>query len=63
VRPTTRTAWPTLFCYALSFTGCRISEALQLVRERIDFDAGACFRIRDEPIGLGGASKRTGTRE
>ena len=29
------------FCYVLCFTGCRISEALQLVGERIDFDAGA----------------------
>src|SRR5450755_4587968 len=29
------------FCYVLAHTGCRISEALQLVGERIDFDAGA----------------------
>jgi integrase len=29
------------FCYVLAHTGCRISEALQLVSERIDFDAGA----------------------
>ena len=29
------------FCYVLAYTGCRISEALQLVGERIDFDAGA----------------------
>ena len=29
------------FCYVLGYTGCRISEALQLVGERIDFDAGA----------------------
>ena len=30
-----------IFCYVLAHTGCRISEALQLVGERIDFDAGA----------------------
>ena len=29
------------FCYVLGYTGCRISEALQLVGERIDFAAGA----------------------
>lgn len=29
------------FCYVLAHTGCRISEALQLVGERVDFDAGA----------------------
>jgi integrase/recombinase XerD len=29
------------FCYVLAHTGCRISEALQLVGERIDFAAGA----------------------
>jgi integrase len=29
------------FCYVLAHTGCRISEALQLTAERIDFDAGA----------------------
>jgi integrase len=29
------------FCYVLAHTGCRISEALQLAGERIDFDAGA----------------------
>src|SRR5271170_2033944 len=29
------------FCYVLAQTGCRISEALQLTAERIDFDAGA----------------------
>ena len=29
------------FCYVLAYTGCRISEGLQLVGERIDFDAGA----------------------
>lgn len=29
------------FCYVLAYTGCRISEALQLVGERIDFAAGA----------------------
>jgi integrase len=28
------------FCYVLAHTGCRISEALQLVGERIDFDGG-----------------------
>jgi integrase len=29
------------FCYVLAHTGCRISEALELVGERVDFDAGA----------------------
>jgi integrase/recombinase XerD len=29
------------FCYVLAHTGCRISEALHLVGERIDFDGGA----------------------
>jgi integrase/recombinase XerD len=29
------------FCYVLAHTGCRISEALQLVGEHIDFDARA----------------------
>ena len=29
------------FCYVLAHTGCRLSEALQLVGERIDFAAGA----------------------
>jgi integrase/recombinase XerD len=29
------------FCYVLAHTGSRISEALQLVGERVDFDAGA----------------------
>jgi integrase/recombinase XerD len=29
------------FCYVLAHTGCRVSEALQLVGERIDFAAGA----------------------
>jgi integrase len=29
------------FCYVLAHTGCRISEALQLVGERVDFSAGA----------------------
>ena len=28
-------------CYVLAHTGCRISEALQLTGERVDFDAGA----------------------
>ena len=29
------------FCHVLTHTGCRISEALELVGERVDFDAGA----------------------
>ncbi len=28
------------FCFVMAFTGCRISEALELTAERIDLEAG-----------------------